>query len=220
MPGGIKGRQKWAIAVPFIAAFSLGLPALAAGGLWWFVGSWTDCVFVLFVAVMWTGGTLFYRPERRKRPPSLTRVLFSLGLLLVIPVSVYERTHGPAASRAVGWSWLGLALGVTGAAVGISAWRALGASYVPDPDILPGQKLVTSGMYRYLRHPMYTAALLWVAGFPLLVRSFWGVAVGLLSIGPTVWLRVREEEALLLEAFEDEYRAYQARTWRLFPFVF
>jgi protein-S-isoprenylcysteine O-methyltransferase Ste14 len=67
---------------------------------------------------------------------------------------------------------------------------------------------------------MYTAALLWVVGFPLVIRSGWGALAGILVIGPAIWLRIREEEAMLLEAFGDEYRQYQARTWRLVPFIF
>lgn len=215
-----KRWQKWLIAIPFIIAFSLGLPALAAGRLWWFTSDWADTLFVLIIAGMWVGATSFQHPERRERGRSLTRVLFSVGLLLIIPIAVYDRTHGPAAIRSVVWSALGLTLCLIAAPVGIMAVRALGRFYVPDPETLPDQKLVTNGVYRYVRHPMYTALLLWMLGFPLVIRSLWGLALGILLIGPALWLRIREEEAMLLQAFGDEYRAYQAQTWRLVPFIF
>lgn len=216
----IKNWQKWLIAIPFIVAFSLGLPALAAGRLWWFRNDWADTAFVLIITGMWVGATSFYHPERRERGRSPMRVLISVGLLSIIPVAVYDRTHGPAAIRPVAWSVLGLALCLMAVPVGVIALRALGRFYVPDPDILPNQKLVTNGVYRYVRHPIYTALLLWMLGFPLIIGSLWGLAVGALFIGPALWLRIREEEAMLLQAFGDEYRAYQARTWRLLPFIF
>ena len=52
------------------------------------------------------------------------------------------------------------------------------------------------------------------------LSSLWGLALSLVLIVPALWLRMREEEALLLAEFGDEYRGYMARTWRLVPFVF
>jgi protein-S-isoprenylcysteine O-methyltransferase Ste14 len=216
----MKPWAKWLIAIPFIAVYSLGLSWLVAGRLWWFVGDWAETVFVLAVVGMWLGGTAFYQPGRGQRGASLTRGLISIGLILLVPVAVYDRTHGPAASSPAFWTWLGLALCAGAAPVGILAWRTLGRFYVPDPEVLPEQRLITDGIYRHLRHPMYTAALLWVVGFPLVIRSGWGTLVGILFIGPAIWLRIREEEAMLLEAFGDEYRRYQACTWRLVPLLF
>ena len=59
---------------------------------------------------------------------------------------------------------------------------------------------------------MYTAILLILLGIPLIVRSLWGAATGIVLICPGLWARIRQEEAMLLEAFGAEYRAYQART--------
>ena len=216
----MKSWQKWLMAIPFIAAFSLGMPALAAGELWWFTGDWANTLFVLLIAGMWLAAASFVQPERRRRRRGLTRVLISVGFVLLIPVAVYERTHGPAAVRSAAWSALGLALCTMAIPLGFATVRTLGRFYVPDPDVLPGQELATDGVYRTVRHPMYSAALLWVLGFPLVIRSLWGVIVSLLLVAPALWLRIREEEAMLLREFGDEYREYQARTWRVIPFVF
>jgi len=67
---------------------------------------------------------------------------------------------------------------------------------------------------------MYTALLLALPALPLLLRSLWGLALSLLLIVPALWLRIREEEAMLLAELGDEYREYMARTWRLVPLVF
>lgn len=54
---------------------------------------------------------------------------------------------------------------------------------------------------------------------PLLLRSLWGLALSLVLIVPTLVLRIREEERLLLAVFGDEYQEYMTHTWRLVPFV-
>lgn len=216
----MKTWQKWLLAIPFILAFSLGLPALAAGKLWWFADDWSNEAFVLIIAGMWTGATYIVHPERQKRGPSLARALISVGLLTVILVAVFDRTHGPAATRPVTWSVLGLMLCLLATLVGAIALRALGRFYTYEPEILPDQKLVTDGVYHYVRHPIYSALLLWMLGFPLVIRSLWGVAAGVLLIGPGLWLRIREEESMLLRVFGDDYRAYQAWTRRVIPFIF
>ncbi len=212
--------RKWLIAIPFIVLWTLGLPALIAGRWGWFLdGAW-DTAFVLLWAGSFAVGTHFYQPARHRRRPGRTRLVFSLSVLLVPLLAVYERAHGPAANRSPAWAAAGLLLFLLGAALGIAAWRALGRWYAPDVDILPGQRLIKSGPYGLVRHPMYAALLLAMPTVPLLLRSLWALALCLVLIAPALWLRIREEEALLLATFGDEYRAYAARTWRLVPFVF
>jgi len=212
--------SKWLIAVPFIGLWTLGLPALIAGRLDWFLATPWDVVFVLLWAGAFAAGTHFYQPARHRQRPGRTRLVFSLATLVVPLLAIYERTHGPAGSRSALWAAVGLGLFLLGAALGVAAWRALGRWYAPDPDVRPGQQLITSGPYRLVRHPMYTALLLALPALPLLLRSLWGLALSLVLIVPALRLRIREEEAMLLTEFGDEYRSYMARTWRLVPFVF
>lgn len=212
-------QRKWLIAIPFIALWTLGLPALIAGRPGWFLTDLWDTVFVSLWAGTWVTGTHFYQPARHRRRPGLTRLAFSLSTLIVPLLAVYERTHGPAAGRSPAWAATGLGLFLLGTVLGIAVWRALGRWYAPDPDVLPGQRLITSGPYRLVRHPMYTALLLALPALPLLLRSLWGLALSLVLIVPTLVLRIREEERLLLAVFGDEYQEYMTHTWRLVPFV-
>jgi protein-S-isoprenylcysteine O-methyltransferase Ste14 len=122
--------------------------------------------------------------------------------------------------RSAAWSFVGLAICFMALPLGIYARHTLGRFYVPDPEILPGQMLVTHGPYNYIRHPLYTAAFLWSAGLSLLLRSRWGIAVLIVIFLPAVIIRIREEEAMLIDEFGDEYRSYASRTWRLLPYVY
>jgi protein-S-isoprenylcysteine O-methyltransferase Ste14 len=77
--------------------------------------------------------------------------------------------------------------------------------------------LVTSGPYRFIRHPIYTAFLL-ILGSTLLISANW--LIGLAWISMTVLevaSRIGFEEQLMLEYFGDQYLEYSKRTGRLLP---
>lgn len=78
------------------------------------------------------------------------------------------------------------------------------------------QKLVSSGLYRLVRHPMYTGNVIMMVGIPLALGSYWGL--GLVIPGLIVLaLRIRDEERLLQEEL-DGYREYTQKVrYRLVP---
>src|SRR5262245_15481775 len=78
------------------------------------------------------------------------------------------------------------------------------------------QAVVSHGLYRYIRHPIYVGDLLLLAGLELSLNSWLALAVGLLA--PVVlWRAVREER--MLAASLPGYKAYCAQTKRFIPFV-
>lgn len=216
----MSGGRKWAIAAPVAVLLAFGLPALAAGRLWWFVGDLGATLFVVLQLVMWLGATAIYRPTNDPQARTASRRLIGIGLIALTPVAVWDRTHDAARYRSIAWSATGLVLCLLGAAVGLAALRALGNAYASDPTVRPGQRLVTTGIYAQVRHPVYTALLTWAAGLALLLGSIWGMVVSWALLAPAVALRIREEESLLAHTFGAQYECYAARTHRLIPFVF
>jgi len=77
--------------------------------------------------------------------------------------------------------------------------------------------LVTSGFYRYIRHPSYLGLFLALLGWFLVFRCWIGFVVCLLLI-PLAIPELRKEEKMLVDEFGEEYAAYRRRTWML-PFV-
>ena len=77
--------------------------------------------------------------------------------------------------------------------------------------------LVTTGFYRYIRHPSYLGAFLAMLGWFLVFRCWIGFVVCLLLI-PLAIPELHKEEKMLKDEFGEEYAAYQRRTWML-PFV-
>jgi protein-S-isoprenylcysteine O-methyltransferase Ste14 len=81
-----------------------------------------------------------------------------------------------------------------------------------------GQKLVSTGLYAVVRHPMYTGTVIMMLGIPLALGSYWGlvfVIPGLIGLA----VRIGDEEQLLKQEL-DGYSAYAQRVrYRLVPYV-
>ena len=95
----------------------------------------------------------------------------------------------------------------------------LGTNWSITLEVREKHQLVTQGTYRTLRHPMYSALLLYSLGQALVVPNWiagpsYGVAMALL-----IAFRLGPEERMMLEEFGEEYSAYQTRTKRLVPGV-
>jgi protein-S-isoprenylcysteine O-methyltransferase Ste14 len=76
--------------------------------------------------------------------------------------------------------------------------------------------LVTTGPYRWVRHPFYVSVLLLVCGAALLAAN-WFIGVCGLLVFALQAIRTRIEERKLVERFGEEYRLYMKRTGRFAP---
>lgn len=97
--------------------------------------------------------------------------------------------------------------------------KALGRNWSVTLEVRENHKLVTDGIYRYVRHPMYTAFWLWAVAQALLLPNFVAGFSGIVGFGTLYLFRVAEEERLMIEAFGESYRAYMTRTARLVPWI-
>jgi protein-S-isoprenylcysteine O-methyltransferase Ste14 len=114
-------------------------------------------------------------------------------------------------------SWLGVLL--IGAALFIF-WRAhadLGLNWSPTLEIREKHELITRGIYRVIRHPMYASQWLLALAQPLLLHNWIAGFLNLVAFIPFYFLRVKAEEAMMLEAFGAEYQDYRKRTGGVLP---
>jgi protein-S-isoprenylcysteine O-methyltransferase Ste14 len=117
-------------------------------------------------------------------------------------------------------AWMGGAGTVAFAGALVLLWRShadLGTHWSAILQIRPGHSLVTHGIYRYIRHPMYAAHLLWAIAQALLLGSWLAGWAFLVPFVPLYLLRVSREEEMMLEQFGQEYRDYMSRTGRMIP---
>ena len=93
----------------------------------------------------------------------------------------------------------------------------LGRFFSRTVQLEPGHRLITDGPYRWFRHPAYTGMVLIDLGVALALGTWLGAAITLILILSATMYRITVEEKVLIAAFDNEYREYMKRTWRLFP---
>jgi len=95
----------------------------------------------------------------------------------------------------------------------------LGANWSITLEVREKHKLVTQGVYRRIRHPMYTALLLYSAGQALVLPNYVAGPSSAVAMALLVTLRIGPEERMMIEEFGKDYRDYMAQTKRLAPGV-
>ena len=86
-------------------------------------------------------------------------------------------------------------------------------------QIVEGHRLVKDGLYKHVRHPLYSGEILRNFGFPLIFSSIYGAV--LIVLGMILLLfRIEIEEKMLIEAFGEEYKEYQSSTKKLIPYIY
>jgi protein-S-isoprenylcysteine O-methyltransferase len=115
--------------------------------------------------------------------------------------------------------YAGMALFWLGLVFYVWAVVTLGAYFRTTVQLLDGHRLITSGPYRFLRHPVYTGGTLVFAGMGLAIGNWVSFAAsGLLTLIAYVW-RIHVEEMALGERFGAEFEAHRKRTWAVIPFL-
>ena len=148
----------------------------------------------------------------------ISGLLGLIGLFAFLIYLIFPAWIGWASVRLPEWArWAGVCLALAGFALLQWAQNTLGKNWSDTPRMIKEQALVTSGPYRWIRHPIYTAFLL-ILGSTLLISANW--LVGWAWLGMTaleIASRISFEESLMVEYFGDQYHTYSSRTGRLLP---
>ena len=169
--------------------------------------------------------------RRARRTPKLRRangrreimlMTISAAGLGIIPF-LYVISDGPRFANYTfhPWqAWLGAAVFVAALWLFYRAHKDLGRNWSVTLEVREEHTLVTSGVYSRMRHPMYSAFWLWALAQALLLPNWIAGPAGLVGFGTLFLFRVEREEAMMIEAFGEEYRRYMARTSRILPGIY
>jgi protein-S-isoprenylcysteine O-methyltransferase Ste14 len=145
--------------------------------------------------------------------PAMFLTAMGLPLIsIVTPVLAFADYRVPD-----GFTWVGLVLLL---AFLWLFWRShtdLGRNWSPGLEVREGHTLVTGGVYRRIRHPMYAAIWLAALAQPMLIHNWVGGPLVLAAFAFMCVTRLPREEAMMRQQFGDEYDRYAARTHRLVP---
>ncbi|MFQ5832083.1 MAG: isoprenylcysteine carboxylmethyltransferase family protein [Candidatus Thorarchaeota archaeon] len=112
--------------------------------------------------------------------------------------------------------WIGFGFGVVAVPLVWWAHRTLGEYFSYALEVKGGHRLVTSGPYSRVRHPVYTFHILFSAGMALLAANWLLLLFWVISI-PVAYQRMLTEEKMMIDRFGDEYIDYMKQTGRLVP---
>lgn len=116
-------------------------------------------------------------------------------------------------------AWLGIVPGLFSLWLFWRTHKDLGRNWSVSLEVRDKHELITGGVYRYVRHPMYSAFFLWAVAQFLLLPNWVAGLSGIVGFGTLYLFRVGREEKLMLDAFGEEYRTYMERTARILPWV-
>jgi protein-S-isoprenylcysteine O-methyltransferase Ste14 len=146
-----------------------------------------------------------------------TRILIAAGLGSAIVLASAAGTLAPSLGIPGPYRAAGLIVMWLGLAIRVWAVAALGRAFRTTVEVDADQAVVSSGPYRWVRHPSYTGLLLIVAGVGLSAGN-WLALAGCIALPlPAAVRRIHVEEAELTRVLGAPYRAYAGRTKRLIP---
>lgn len=144
--------------------------------------------------------------------------IISIPFLIVVPSCEYSFGYGPLPRDGI-LSWIGLGVFALGIIMQAIAMWQLRGFYTVRLGIQPEHRLVTTGLYRLLRHPGYLSYIISIFGIGLSLSSFFTIVFVVFIVIFILW-RIKGEEEMLLAEFGDEYRMYMKSTKKLIPYIY
>jgi protein-S-isoprenylcysteine O-methyltransferase Ste14 len=153
---------------------------------------------------------------REETSQKIAQTIASIGFAAILVVSALDHRFA--------WTSLPLYISLVGDALVAIGFLIIFIVYRENTfasatiELAPDQKVVSSGLYALVRHPMYMGALFLLVGIPLSLGSWWGLFVIALMMPALIW-RLLDEEKFLAKNLPG-YREYQNTVrYRLAPFI-
>jgi protein-S-isoprenylcysteine O-methyltransferase Ste14 len=176
---------------------------------------------VLISAVRSTATVKYHKLSVEVNRTTLSdQILLGLnGVAMLVPlVYVFSSWLDFADYSLPDWlSWIGVLLFAGAAVLLWKTHRDLGRNWTPTLGFRQDHIVITEGIFKTIRHPMYAAHLLWALAQPLILTNWIAGFSFLIAQIPLFLLRVGAEEQMMLDQFGDQYREYMKNTGRLFP---
>lgn len=180
-------------------------------------------VLFLIVTAVWLAEFAIFRNARSGEGGSYERrsfllILAAVILALITSLFMREWKIGIVALPFV-W-WTGLVLYTVGVSLRYWGILHLKEQFTRNVSVREGDRLVSSGPYRLLRHPLYTGLFLIIIGFCVGLGNLYAAFVCGILITIALLHRIRLEEAMLVEQHGEKYKEWCRSRYRLIPFVY
>jgi protein-S-isoprenylcysteine O-methyltransferase Ste14 len=187
-----------------------------------------------YALIFWAVNLWAFLPEMRILRPALERgkradskdngsmkvLLAGMGVasLIAYPIAFVKAWSFPN-SWQVPLFAVGVLLTILGSLLRRYCWRTLGEYFTGDVSVTSEQPIISSGPYRLVRHPSYTAGMMMYVGTGLALGSWFSLALLTIATVATYSYRVLVEERALLDAIGEPYDAYMKGRKRFIPYI-
>lgn len=203
----------------------IGLILFIPAGTIYYMNAWVFMA-LLFIPMLILGGVLFVKaPDLlEKRLNSKEKETAQVGVVAFSAIMFVVSFVVAGLDFRYGWSDISLWVVVTASVVQVASY-GLYAEVMRENEYLSrtvevqeNQKVVDTGLYGVIRHPMYTATIVLYLAMPIVLGS-WAAFLVMLSYPVIIVFRIRNEEKVLEQGLEG-YREYKRRVqYRLLPFI-
>ncbi len=159
--------------------------------------------------------------EKNKGKETFHKILIGIVITIIITVVFTIIDFGTVSRHySLYYQWTGLFIYITGLILRYWCSYLLGQHFTRGVTVTETQELVSSGPYRFVRHPLYLGLMLLTLGVPVFFGNFITLIIGSGLMIPAIKSRIVEEENQLLEIMGNKYHQWRIKRYRLLPFVY
>ena len=168
---------------------------------------------ISFVGLVFRYRSNKHKIEKQVGPLPSPGIFVPLGIpLLILLTGIGELDYGLTALR-----WIGVVLSLYGLVLQFWTLRTLGHFALPGAGLYQDHKLVTSGPFRFVRHPLYSSGITLWLGAGLGTMNWLLLGLWPLILLLVIFVPIRQEESLLREKFGQAYEEYTLATGQIVP---
>jgi protein-S-isoprenylcysteine O-methyltransferase Ste14 len=184
------------------------------------IAFWVNTVLQLVIRAPFGMSTRSRKKTERRVSPTENILLSLLTISAGILPLIYSVTNWLAFANYALPAWMGwLGIFIMAGSL-LIFWRAhydLKANWSPSLELYEGHTLITNGIYRYIRHPMYASLLLESIAQMFLLQNWVAGPISIIVFILFYTFRSKAEEKMMLERFGDQYREYKKATGGILP---
>ena len=186
---------------------------------WMYLATLFIPMFLVLIYLMFNAPDLLERRMHAREQVTEQKLIIAISTMLFIPAFIL-----PGFDIRFGWSKMPAVIAVVSDAVVFLGYMlfifVLRENHYASRivEVEQDQKVISSGPYAIVRHPMYVAVILMYVYTPLALGSYWGI-VPALTILPSIYFRIRSEEKVLASELEGYVEYMQKVRYRLIPGV-
>ncbi len=185
--------------------------------------SWQDIIFIVITLLWWAEFRFFpSQKENKERKERSFQLILAAILITILLTIVFSLAHIGRVTPERQMIFKNIGLIIYGLGIILRYWSSflLGKYFTRSVSVDADQKLVSTGPYRFLRHPLYLGLLLLTSGVPTYLGNIPALVFAPIIMFFALNKRMKYEEKLLEDELGNKYRRWKEDRAKLIPFIY